>query len=509
MSVFSEFVTDVMTLTGLGLFFDQVLIGKEEREKISNYLEANADPSSLTEKFLRFLTLSHTVVFGRFFSAKLLSGSFFLSALVISLVSFSLVTAVQVYMNPAAISGVRFDATQYLVIAAFVTFNVFFDYFTIVQTKIFIEASLSAKSIFRSVLFIASDLIVTMNTFILFYAAFVLAVVQFFLAPEVDLIFAREKETTGELFEIEEPPEFLLKAGADELANRITYWGNFSAIVATDMDAKDHEEVTIYYYSTFKPNAADIQPLLLTTLPRLNVEFSSGFSELNKENGGTLVELASTQLRDELGYRDTVEPPEDGGEQQEGDARAFEAADFVVDGSVVKASSLSAAYTATFSRTDFLEDAFPVSLSNLEIVPLTRFVSETASAELGNNPVALCLLENGGAIRILLSSEVIHDFSVCEEVIAVEFIWHWALSRDLSTIGRDLNDRIAPYNTLLITSLLPTFLFYAAIILMAVTTLIYSRAVSQTNRFKRIVLRAPMATAGFILAIPMALLGWL
>ncbi|NOD31485.1 hypothetical protein [Ruegeria atlantica] len=502
MSIVSEFITDVMTLTGLGLFFDQVLIGKDERQKISRYLEANSEPSTLTDKYLQFLALSHTVVFGRFFSGKLLSWSFFSSALAVSLVSFTLVAAIQIYLDPAAISGVQFDTKQYLVIGAFLAFNVVFDYFTIVQTKIFIEASLAARSIFRSVVFIASDLLVTMNTFVLSYAAFVLLVVQFFVAPEVSMIFLREKNRTGELASTESQPDFLLEIGANDLAKRMAFEGNFRAIVAADKSAQEYERLVVYYHSTFQPDPAEIQTFLVRAFSKLNVDFPSGFSEINEESDKELLELASRELRADIGFRMPLE-----GEDEE--QRTFEKTEILVDGSVLKTGSLNAAYTATFSRTDFLEDGFPASLLNLEIVPLSRFVSETAAAELGAFPKAICFLENGATVRISLSAQNKYDFSVCEDVIAVDFLWHWGLSRDLGPLGRGLSERIAPYNTLLITSLLPTFLFYMAIVLMAVTTLVYSVALSHTNRFKRIFLRAPMATAGFVVAIPMSVLGWL
>ena len=76
----SSFLTDVMTLVGFGVFLDIILIGKNERERIELYLDGEPEDKTLTDRFLRFLSLSHSIVFGRFFSGRLFSISFFASA---------------------------------------------------------------------------------------------------------------------------------------------------------------------------------------------------------------------------------------------------------------------------------------------------------------------------------------------------------------------------------------------------------------------------------------------
>ncbi|MCB2093566.1 MAG: hypothetical protein KDE11_04105, partial [Rhodobacteraceae bacterium] len=84
-----------MTLAGFGALLDTVLMGKKEREKIERYLDGATGFQTLTERFLRFLSVSHSIVFDRFFSGNLFSRSFFASALVISITSFSVVVALQ------------------------------------------------------------------------------------------------------------------------------------------------------------------------------------------------------------------------------------------------------------------------------------------------------------------------------------------------------------------------------------------------------------------------------
>jgi hypothetical protein len=98
-----------MSLVAFGVFLDAVLIGREEKKRIEQYLDSKVSGLSFTQRFLSFLTLSHSVVFGRFFSGNLFSKSFFASAAIVSITSFVLVAAIQIYFDGDALTGVRFD----------------------------------------------------------------------------------------------------------------------------------------------------------------------------------------------------------------------------------------------------------------------------------------------------------------------------------------------------------------------------------------------------------------
>ncbi len=145
----------------------------------------------------------------------------------------------------------------------------------------------------------------------------------------------------------------------------------------------------------------------------------------------------------------------------------------------------------------------------LGVFPLDRFVADTMSNDLNHSPAAICLLDNGATARFPLTKDTLGFLESCTEFLTVEFIWHRALTREFSTLGRGLNDRIVPYNTLLITSLLPTLAFYGVIVLMAVATLLFSYLLKGTKLFKPHFLRAPLSITCFLLAVPMTLHGWL
>ncbi|MCB2095794.1 MAG: hypothetical protein KDE11_15445, partial [Rhodobacteraceae bacterium] len=448
-----------------------------------------------------FLSVSHSIVFDRFFSGNLFSRSFFASALVISITSFSVVVALQLYFYPTALAGVRFDFLQISLIFSFIAFNVLFDYFTIVQTKIFIEASISAKSIFRSILFIASDLMVTMNTFILAYAFFILLVVQYFVWPQVHLSYVREHNAESNATALREPPNYLTEIGTPEALDRLRFSDNFSGALVDDGAAGDPIAVEVYYDTTLDPRAVDLQTLLLSNISRLQVTQTVDFKEYSGDGEEDLARFIGVLTRVARWVRFAAE--------LEGDQLpAIEATPLVVSGNISGLGGLDAAYTMTFNQTDALEDGFPASIfGSLEVVELRRFVADTISNERLPAPMAICIFDDGSMTRFNITNESIASLNDCPNFITTEFLWRRSLSMNFSTAGRDLDNRIVPYNTLLITSLLPTLLFYIVILLMAFATFIFSYIIKSTQRLKTYFLRAPLTITCFILAVPLAAFG--
>lgn len=496
----SSFLTDVMLLVGFGVFLDTVLIGEPEREKIEVYLDGDADNASLTDRFLRFLTLSHSVVFGRFFSSRLFSFKFFFSAALVSLASFLMVATIQVYLDQGALADVRFDSFQLALIAVFVLFNVSFDYLTIIQTKIFIEASIKAQSVFRAIVFVGSDFIVTMNTFILAYAFFILVVVQYFVSPVEELSFVREKGAASNAAAAEEVPSYVEAFASSEAIQRLAYRDNFEGVMLPRADESEYETVAVYYNSTLNPDDVDLQLLILSTISRMDVAVSEAFQE------GPVGEEIRKIIQSETGLGRFVRDAE----PLEEELPEVERARLLVNGRIASGMDRRAAYTATYNMADALEDGFPAAVfGNLAVFPLDRFIADTVSSELTRSPVVICLLEDGSSVRFSLTNDTLGYLDDCPEFLTVDFVWHWALTRDFSVLGRNLEDRIVPYNTLLITSLLPTLAFYSVIVLMAVATLLFSYVLKGTKRAKPYFLRAPLSVTCFVLAIPMALFGWL
>ena len=493
----NTFLTEVLLIAGLGAFLDNVFINKEERQKIEVYLESGPKDLALNVRFSRFLERAHSIIFARFFSGRLLSFSFLFPAALISIVSFSAVLGVQIYFFPEQFSQIRYDATQYGIFAAFIAFNILFDYATIIQTKIFIEASLTANSIVRAVVFIGSDLIVTMNTFILSYAFFILLAVQVFVADTKTASIILLDATEAQTIDPGTQKSFLSEYDGRAFVDRIRFNGRISGALMPNRDQGQARQTVVFYYSTFDPQAAQIQAAILANLTNLNLT-DMDVEEVQEEQ--TVREYYDTLL----GTRSELERALDG----DVEGGTLYLLTFGVDGSVVRNGSLEAAYTASFYLADQLEDAFPISLLGpMELPTLNSLIEDAVGTPIPNLPTVICFDNNSPVGRFQISQVNANLLERCSDFILFQPIWQGSFDKDLTLVGRDTDGYRVPFNTLLITSILPTAFFYMAIMLLAIATVFYSKLIKGTKRMKKFFLRAPLAISGFILGAVLSLTG--
>ena len=476
-----------MLFAGFGAFLEKVFITSKERARLSEYLENGVLDLPANIRFCRFLERAHSIIFEKYFSAKLLSLRFFFSAAIISITSFTLVFAAQNYFFPEQFLGLHLDYVQILLIFAFILFNVTFDYITIIQTKIFIEASLSAQSIFRSIVFIGADLIVTMNTFVLSYAVFILLIVQIFISQPkpATLTFS----DASSILDIAEADVTQLKEKYFDaiFLSKIKYWGSIRSTLTAENIQSDNKEVVLYYYSTFRPDASVVQAQTLVTLTELNISnlvINETNPEENKNHQNSTENLISIP---EYNQKKKDEPRL--------------AVSFDVDGSIIRNGSLTGAYTGAFNLTDALEDSFPASiLGSAEMPQLSTLVENSVVYPHPNAPVVICYEKNTPIFRIQVYPENVMALNHCENFLLIELFWSNNYDKNLILNGRDTNYRV-PFNTLFITSILPTAFFYFAIVLLAIATLLFTKVIKSTNKCKRFFLRAPLAISGFMLGV--------
>lgn len=231
-----KIISEVAAFIAFGTFLDQIFIGKAQRERISLYLSGAVGDKLLNERFHDFLKITHSIVFDRFFSGRFSSKSFLMHVFVVSFFSFSITALLQVYFFGSELQDVNFDFLQISLIFLFIFANFLFDYFTIIQTKIFIEAALSARNLLKSAILIISDLIVTMNTFILFYAFFVLLVVQYFSWPSVEMNYIKQKKFDGNVSEVSVIPDYLKDFNRDDIFSRIKFTGSVAGLLVPKED---------------------------------------------------------------------------------------------------------------------------------------------------------------------------------------------------------------------------------------------------------------------------------
>jgi hypothetical protein len=264
-----------------------------------------------------------------------------------------------------------------------------------------------------------------------------------------------------------------------------------------DRDQDQASQTIVFYLSTFDPKDAQTQAAVLATLTNLNL------------TNVDFVEVQDRQAREQfnetlLNTRSELRRALDG---DVGDEPVF-LFSFSVDGSLVRNGSLNAAYTASFFLTDQLEDAFPVSLLGpMELPRLNSLIENTVGTPILGLPTAICFERNTPIARIQLSQDSADLLDQCPDFVLFQSLWQGALDKDLALVGRDTDGYRVPFNTLLITSILPTAFFYFAIILLAIATVCYSKLIRGTNRVKKFFLRAPLAISGFFLGIVLSLTG--
>jgi hypothetical protein len=346
-------------------------------------------------------------------------------------------------------------------------------------------------------MFIGSDLVVTMNTFILSYAFFVLLVVQVFVADSKPAVIILSDSSPAQELEPSGERRFLAEYRESEFVKRIQYWGDIDGALVSEDDLEDADKTVVYYYSSFDPKDVSQQALILATLPNLNLT-NVQLSEVEDE--ATKLEYSEILL----GSQSELERRLDG----EHEDRRTLVLSFDVDGSVVRNGSLNAAYTATFFMTDQLEDAFPVSvIGPMELPRLSTLIESSVASPIPSLPTAICFSDGVPVSRMLINKDTTEVLDNCEEFVVFELFWSNAFDKDLALVGRDIAGYRVPYNTLLITSILPTAFFYLAVLLLAIATLCFSKVVKGTNRFKRFFLRAPLAISGFLLGAVLTLTG--
>jgi hypothetical protein len=134
-----------------------------------------------------FLNEANNIAFGRFFSERMFGLRFIVASTVLSSSSFLLVVAIQSFFVVEDFSWLTFNKYQIAVVAFFFLFNLIFDYASFVQTKLFVDSARLSGSAFRALLLLGSDIIVTINIFILAFSVFLLAVIYYYIGDPINI----------------------------------------------------------------------------------------------------------------------------------------------------------------------------------------------------------------------------------------------------------------------------------------------------------------------------------
>ncbi len=490
------FLNEIMLLTALGAFLDTVFVDEKIRARLSNYLEQGKEDLTPDERMTKFLSLAHSIIFGRFFTSRVNSLSFICAAAIVSIISFSIVIALQFFFFPELFDDLSFSPTQVGLFIAFIAFNMAFDYVTILQTKIFIEAAVRAKSSFRAIVFVGSDIIVTMNTFILAYAYFLLIVVQIFVSTPNVVTAIFEKPISSPEFDIERASQLIPDEAVEGTIERLSFSGNITGGLTTKPSLGEANTIFVPYYSSFELTQERQQAEIFAALSTLNI-FDITFEHIDDESREEVYRNILSDSRSALANALRSDSADED----------LSLMSFHVDGSVIQQGSMSSAYTSAFFMTDQLEDGFPASLIGpLDLPRLSTIIARSIAPLFPPYPIAICFMKDELHSRFYLTSQSAIVLQNCDDFVVLDRIWVQGMDRDLILAGREVEEFRVPYNTLFATSVLPTAFFYFAIILLSVATSIANRVVKGANRAKKYFLRAPLAIAGFMVGLILSII---
>ncbi len=338
-----------------------------------------------------------------------------------------------------------------------------------------------------------------MNTFILFYAFIILFLVQFFAWPSVSIKYFRNKPVNVELEKIDAVPDYLSEFGDGSVFSRLKYTGKFVGLLEARNAFTDPADITVYYDTTLNPNEVDVEKLIIIASTPMSVSIDGEFQEITGERRLKIARDLATKTGLNRWAREEPQIKEE-------DLPQVEEIEVRINRRISSLRDFDVAYSEAYKQSDALEDGFPMALfADLGVIYLDRFMADTISSSYENAPTAICVLENGFWFRFGIDEQNVQLLEDCDNFITLEYRWKYFLTRDLSIAGRDLENKVVPYNTLLITSLLPTATFYFVIVLFAVSTRLFSSLVIGTAQIKKYVLRAPLAVASFFLSIPVTI----
>lgn len=486
----------------IGLLLDAVFITKREQKNLSAYLDHRVTNLSMGQRLSRFLKRVHAIIFERFFNANPFSIRFLLSATLTTSMLFGIVILIQGYLSSENLFlQLKIDLTQLSLVFVFVVFNIFFGYFTIIQTKIFIEASIYSKSLFRSIIFILSDLIVTVNSFILSYAFFILLVALWFVWKPQNIVFMiedgqLERKPISEVVNTS-PNRFInrkpmMKSQLElELEQQSKYEGSFRVILLPNGNEQFAEHMTIFYYSSFDFTDPEINAVLVKTFGSLKLKESEVTVMHEEKRMLELVNIWKRKFPNKPLSRDE------------------KIVTFAANARVKTGDNIFKMYAESFSVVDELENNFPISLgSQMGLLDFPHFIERTVYSEFarrgvydrlprGSNPDIFCFDTK--------QPTIIKFEDGCGKFIDVQN--SDTADRVISLIGRNLEGYFAPFNTLFITSVLPTIIVYLSMILLAVSILLFSYLIKRMARVRTFLFRAPMTVSGFLLGVVSALIG--
>ncbi|MBB05313.1 MAG: hypothetical protein CML03_07320 [Pseudooceanicola sp.] len=498
-SLWFQVIATLATITGFGIALDRIFITAHIRERIEGYLTAPRSSRTWFEGYKEILGLSEAIVFDRYFSGTIVGGQFLRSSFFVSTLSFVVAITIQNVFFSEFLPQFVFTKAQIATIGSFFLFNIVMDVVTIAQTRAFIRASVSSDRPFNSIIFFGSDVMVTLNIFILTYAAFLLVLVQFFTLPEqstnVRVTADKWVGVEGDIYVDDDIVEGLmetqifysLSAGEDSTEGRFDtlstdpvrptealnllrlLYGGSLAIADVDPYFTDDLEPIL---------GSDLTVMLLRRVDRsTTLADPESFPDYDPDGDSILPRLAIDLRLDLAGVKPNF-------------------------------SNFGALYTPAFITVDALEDNFPFAMFNSTgWVSMEDFISTYTQSQLAGSSLAAVLCEQDGGYNFRLQADDTID-GATRETLAFECEQSYIIrSRDwisnrqiVTSFGRGVEIYL-PFSAMFITSMLPTFLLYLVMIGVTASTSIHRVLVGRMARYGDFIVQQPIGFFCFLIGV--------
>ncbi|MCG7624974.1 hypothetical protein [Epibacterium sp. Ofav1-8] len=495
-SFWFQMVATLATITGFGIALDRIFITEHTRERIEGYLTTPRSNRTWFEGYKEILGLSESIVFDRYFSGATISWGFLRSSFFVSTLSFIVAITIQNLFFRDFLPHFVFTKLQIATIGSFFLFNIAMDVITIAQTRAFIRASVSSDRPFNSIIFFGSDVIVTLNIFILTYAAFLLVLVQFFTIPEQSANVRMTADTwvgvEGEIYVNDDIIEGLIETQVSYSlsADEVSAEGRFDTLSTDPVSPIEAVNLLQLLYGGSLA-IADIDPYFTEDVEGI----------LGSELRVRLLRAAdrSIALADPEAFPDYDPDGEN--------ILPRLAIDLRLDLAGVKPniSNIGALYTPAFITVDALEDNFPFAMFNSTgWVSMEDFISRYTRSQLAGSSMAAVLCETDAGYDFRFQADDTID-EVTRETLDVECQQSYIVrSRDwisnrqtVTSFGRGV-DIYLPFSAMFITSMLPTMLLYLVMIGVATSASIHRVLVGRMARYGDFIVQQPIGFFCFL-----------
>jgi len=490
-----NFTTVVGCTVTVGIFFDQVLIKREQRLQISKLLSSPRSRVPFHDAFYRYINLINDSVFRRFFSAPFLSFKYFVATSALSTAFLLIVLLVQFLSSPASFPPLLDTPTKKLALTVCFLSNLIIDWVSIGQTQTFFIISAKLGSIRESALLIASDFILTINFFILIFSVTLAVFISWADKPTIIMPF-NAVVLSSELSPLDSNYR-LITGGRISKMKQTDYF-----LTGTDGDRPVSGRITVYSDSD-SVNLHDAINLATRTTGVRSWGYRGSLEQptfLGKQfpkqailraNAGKIARGSSEwKALTEHYWKETPSLTIMAGDHPDGWNKEI-------------------SYTVGFKAAEVMQQEFPsVIQAPLHIVHINDLLDSYAVGRSGFSwPVVYaCSYDKNRSDDWSISKSVSIFDSHCGKHVVLLSNQH----NELAAKMRDRPDGWAgvsiPLNTLFMTSMLMTFLIYAFALFLIVAKFLSTTFLAHLRLIEPFFAKAPLGSAGIVIGIFLYLL---